>query len=69
MWLTVKCGLDDSCDGAEMDGGTACEAKSVLLLSPGKSRRGTVGCVLSVGMIKCSVMLRCKDGGGNSVRG
>lgn len=64
----MECGFSDSCDGAEMDEGTAGKAHFVLLSCPDKSRRGTVGCVLGVGMIKCSVVLRCKDGGGNGVR-
>lgn len=45
------------------------ETNFALLLRSHKSRSCVVGCVLSMGRIKCSMMLRFDNGGGNSVHG
>lgn len=60
MWLIVKCGSGDSCDGAEMDEGMACEANSVLLLSPGKksSRHGVMRAKCGNDRILCDVAMQ-----------
>lgn len=69
MWLILGSGYNDHWDSARVDKGMALKAGCVVLLCADNSRSGTEGCVLSVGVIKSSVLLRCKDGGGNSVRG